>query len=198
MENTKWKVKDVITTVLLTLVLIVIQFAINMVCMASYFASMVLSVGVSMLVCAPVYFLMVSRISKRFVSLLYLTIIGTVYLLMGNWYLLPYFVCIGIICECVLWNNGWESRKKIACSWTIVSLLYNGINLLPIHFFWDAFEAFAIQSGMEQSYIDSYVSYYTSVNWLVFIIAFSTICGLVGSIVAGKLLDKHFKKSGVL
>ena len=68
-EKKKWTVKDVITTVLLSAVLIVIQFVVNMVCMANDFVSMVLSVGITMFLCAPVYMLMVSRIGKRFVKI---------------------------------------------------------------------------------------------------------------------------------
>ena len=44
-ETNKWSVRDVITTVLLSAVLIVIQLVVNMVCMANDFFSMVLSVG---------------------------------------------------------------------------------------------------------------------------------------------------------
>ena len=44
-ETNKWSVRDVITTVLLSAVLIVIQLVVNMVCMANDFVSMVLSVG---------------------------------------------------------------------------------------------------------------------------------------------------------
>ena len=47
-EKKKWTVKDVITTVLLSAVLIVIQLVVNMVCMANDFVSMVLSVGITM------------------------------------------------------------------------------------------------------------------------------------------------------
>ena len=43
----KWSVRDVITTVLLSAVLIVIQLVVNMVCMANDFVSMVLSVGIT-------------------------------------------------------------------------------------------------------------------------------------------------------
>ena len=78
-QANKWTVKDVITTVLLTVLLIVIQMVVNMVCMVNDFVSMVLSVGFTMLLCAPVYFLMVSRIHKRFVSLIYMTILGCVF-----------------------------------------------------------------------------------------------------------------------
>ena len=67
-KKKKWTVKDVITTVLLSAVLIVIQLVINMVCMANDFVSMVLSVGITMFLCAPVYMLMVSRIRLFCVS----------------------------------------------------------------------------------------------------------------------------------
>ena len=73
----------------MTVLLIVIQLGINMVCMINDFASMVLSVGITMLLCGPVYFLMVNRVRKRFVSLVYMTLLGIVFLIMGNWFLLP-------------------------------------------------------------------------------------------------------------
>lgn len=143
----KWNIKDVITTVLLTVLLIVIQLIVNMVCMANDFVSMVLSVGITMILCAPVYFLMISRVRKHFVSLIYMIILGLVFLIMGNWYLLPYFFIVGIICEAILWKDGWNSKKKMIIAWSTASLLYNGVNLLPIWFFWDTYEAFALSSG---------------------------------------------------
>lgn len=197
-QTKKWTVKDVITTVLLSALLILIQLVVNMVCMVNDFVSMVLSVGFTMLLCAPVYFLMVSRVRKRFVSLIYMTILGLVFLIMGNWYLLPYYMAVGVFCEVILWKNGWESKKKITVAWTVSSLLYNGVNLLPLWFFWDTYEAFAISSGMEQSYIDSFVRYYSSPGLLIFIILFTTACGFIGSLIGSRLMDKHFKKAGVL
>ena len=197
-QTKKWTVKDVITTVLLSVLLILIQLVVNMVCMVNDFVSMVLSVGFTMLLCAPIYFLMVGRVRQRGVSFVYMTILGIVFLIMGNWYLLPYYMVVGVICEAVLWENGWESKKKMTAAWTIASLLYNGVNLLPLWFFWDTYEEFAVSSGMEQSYIDSFVRYYSSPGWLIFIILFTTICGFIGSLTGGRLMDKHFKKAGVL
>ena len=156
-QENKWSVRDVITTALLTVLLIVIQLITNMVCMASDFVSMVLSVGITMMLCAPVYFLMVCRIHKRFVTFVYMTILGLVFLMMGNWYLLPYFMIVGVLCELILCKNGWESKKKMTAAWTLASLLYNGVNLLPLWFFWDTYYDFAIASGMEQSYVESFV-----------------------------------------
>ena len=197
-QTKKWTVKDVITTVLLSVLLILIQLVVNMVCMVNDFVSMVLSVGFTMLLCAPINFLMVSRVRQRGVSFVYMTILGIVFLIMGNWYLLPYYMVIGAICEAILWKTGWESKKKMTAAWTIASLLYNGVNLLPLWFFWDTYEEFAVSSGMEQSYIDSFVRYYSSPEWLIFIILFTTICGFIGSLTGGRLMDKHFKKAGAL
>ena len=197
MENTKkWSVKDVVTLVLMTVLLIVIQLGINMVCMVNDFVSMVLSVGITMLVCGPVYFLMVNRIRKRSVSLVYMTLLGLVFLIMGNWFLLPWFIVVGIFAEIILWKG--ITPNRLTAAWTVSSLLYNGVNLLPIWFFWDTSYSFAIASGMEQSYIDAYVQYYTAPGWVVFILIFTMLCGFLGSLIGRKLIQKHFKKAGVL
>jgi len=200
MKNTnKWAVKDVITTVLMSVMLIVVQLIVNMVCMMNDFVSMVLSVGFTMLLCGPVFFLMVSRVRKRFVALVYMALLGIVFLLMGNWFLLPWFIGTGIICEAILWKSGsFENPKRLTAAWTTASLLYNGVNLLPIWFFWDTYYSFAIASGMEQSYIDSYAHYYTAPGWIAFILIFTTACGFIGSLIGQKLIKKHFKKAGVL
>lgn len=195
----KWTVRDVITTVLISMLLIAIQLIVNLICMANDFVSMVLSIGFTMFLCAPVYFLMVSRINKRFVTLIYMTILGIVFLLMGNWFLLPYFIGIGLICEAILWKPGSaQDPKRLTIAWTLASLLYNGVNLLPIWFFWDTYYAFAKASGMQQSYIDAYVRYYTAPGWIVFILIFTSVGGFLGSLIGRQLIRKHFKKAGVL
>lgn len=57
---------------------------------------------------------------------------------------------------------------------------------------------FALASGMEQSYIDSYVRYYTSPGWLAFILLFTTLMGFLGCMVGSRLIRRHFQKAGVL
>lgn len=198
-EIKKWSVKDVITTVLLSAVLIVIQLLVNMVCMVNDFVSMVLSVGIAAFLCAPVYMLMVSRIGKRFVTLIYMTLLGAIFFLMGNWFLLPYFIVVGFLCEAILWKQGsCDNSNRMTASWTVASFLYNGINLLPIWFFWDTYYDFAISSGMEQSYIESYAHYYTAYSWIIFILLFTTLMGFLGCMLGKHLNHRHFKKAGVL
>lgn len=148
-KTLKWEIKDVIAVALLSLFLILIQVIVNMICMTNHFVSMVLSVGFTMFLCAPVYYLLLCRVRKHFVILVYMSIVGMIYMLMGNWYLLPYFVAVGMICEAILWKDCSERNpKQIIASWTVASLLYNGVNLLPIWFFWE-----------------TYISYYKTPGW---------------------------------
>jgi energy-coupling factor transporter transmembrane protein EcfT len=127
-----------------------------------------------------------------------MTLLGVVFLLMGNWFLLPWFVATGAICEAIMWKAGsFENPKRLTAAWTAASLLYNGVNILPIWFFWDSYYSFAIASGMEQGYIDSYTHYYGTPGWLVFIVLFTTACGFIGCLIGQKLIKKHFKKAGL-
>ncbi len=195
----KWSVNNVITTVLMSLLLIVIQFVVNMVFMFNEFTSMVLSTGITMLLLAPVYFLMVQRVNKRGVSFVYYSIVGIVYLIMGNWYLLPYMIIVGIVLELILLKEGsFNDSKKLSVAWIMASLMQNGVNILPIVLFWDTWESFAKQSGMSKEYIKAYAHYFTDARWLIFIIIFTTLCGVIGSVLASKLLKKHFEKAGIL
>lgn len=197
--NAKWSARDVITTVLLSVLLIVIQLAINMICMANHFVSMALSVGITCLVCAPVYFLMVRRVHKRFVSLIYMTLLGIVFLIMGDWFLLPYFVIVGLVCEWILWKeDAYSNPWRITAAWTVYSGLYQGVNILPILVFWQSFVSNALASGMTQDYIDSYLAYYTQPGWLAFILVFTVVCGFLGCLIGSRMMKKHFRKAGVL
>ena len=146
-----------------------------------------------------IYLLMVQRVGKQGVSFIYMTLLGIIFLIMGNWYLLPYYIVIGLICEAILWKHGaYQNPRRLTAAWTVSSLLFNGTNLLPIWFFWDAYYAFAVSSGMSQEYIDSYVRYFTVPYWIIFIVAFTTLCGFAGSLIASRLIKKHFEKAGVL
>jgi energy-coupling factor transport system substrate-specific component len=131
----KWSIKETVTVILLSIFLIVLQLVINTVCMLNYFVSMVLSVGIGCFICAPVYVLMLRRVGKPLVSLLYTTLIGLVFLIMGDWFLLPYFIVIGILCELILRGKGsYQHYGKITAAWSLYSVMFTGVNLLPSGF----------------------------------------------------------------
>lgn len=195
----KWSAKDIIVAVVFAMLLIVIQLAINMICMVNNFASMVLSLGISSFVCGPIYFLMVSKVNKRFVSFIYMTMVGIAFLIMGNWFLLVWFMLIGVVCEMILWKPGAnKDTAKVTISWLTYSELYLGVNILPILFFWDDFVSTATSMGMSQEYLDTFLGYYQSPAWLAFIIAITAILSFLGCFLGKKLINKHFIKAGIL
>ena len=119
---------------------------------------------------------------------------------MGNWFLPPYFIVTGIICEVVLWKRGacGDPKRMTRRLDGGEPAFTTGSICSPIWFFWDTYYDFALASGMEQSYIDSYVRYYTSPGWLAFILLFTTLMGFLGCMVGSRLIRRHFQKAGVL
>lgn len=199
MDNGKWTIKDVISTLLISMLMIVIQFVINLVCMPNDFVSMVLSTAFTVFICGVVYMLLATRVGKHGCTLIYTTMLGLVYLISGNWYLTPWFILVGVICEFILIKKGsYQNTKKVIASWSVNGLLHQGTNFLPILFFWDTYYAFAMQSGMEQSYVDSYLYYYTTPFWIAFIVILTLVLAFLGAIVGTRLMNKHFRKAGVL
>ncbi|MDR0759295.1 MAG: MptD family putative ECF transporter S component [Treponema sp.] len=198
MKN-RLSVKDVITTVILSVLLIVIQLVINTVCMLNYFVSMVFTIGIICFVCAPIYVLMIRRVAKPFVTLIYTTLVGLMYFIMGDWFLLPYLVIIGVLCELILWKEGsYQDYRKITLVWTLQSVLYTGINMLPLWFFWENFEKNVLASGMSRDYIDSYIGYYSRPLWIGVIVLINLSGALLGCLFARALIKKHFARAGVL
>ena len=198
-QSSRWTVRDVITTTLLSVVMIVIQAALNVIFMFNSFASMVLSTGVIVLILGPVYALLITRVAKRGASLAYLTMVGMVYLASGNWYLLPWYVLVGLICEAILWRGGsCQDPRKVIAACTVSGFLHQGTNLLPIVLFWDTYYAFSTSAGQDPTYVNDYLLYYTNPAWLAFILALTLVCALAGGVIGSRLIQKHFQKAGVL
>ncbi|MFI3202167.1 MAG: MptD family putative ECF transporter S component [Eubacteriales bacterium] len=195
----KWGAKDVISVVLFSLILIVVQFAISTVTTVSMFASAVIAFALMGLFAAPIYFLMVSKINKRGVSLVYSLMLGSLYFFMGHWSTIFWFLFIGIVSEAILWKeDSCLDGKKITLAWILQAVLHIGVNVLSLIAFWDDYVITAQSQGMELDYINAYASYYQSPMWLSIIIVLTTVGAYVGTIMGRKMLKKHFEKAGVL
>ena len=124
---------------------------------------------------APVYILMVSRVNKRFVSLASLTILGLVYLLTGNWYLLPYFALLGLLCEVVLWKRGsYRNAKRLTFTWSMVSLfLHRKQSFAALVFSGDTFlRVLPLQAAWIKAILRVTYNITPPPGWLIFIVAF--------------------------
>lgn len=191
----RWTIRDVITAIILSVLLIVVQVVLSLVFMLNNFTSMVLSTPLIVLVLGPIYTLLVARVAKHGASLLYFALMGLAYLASGNWYLLPWYLLVGLLCEAILWR---QNQAKIIAACTVSGFLHQGTNVLPIVFFWDTYYDFALASGQDPSYINDYLHYYSHPGWLILILLLTLLCAFIGGLAGSKLIGKHFQKAGLL
>ncbi|GMQ56307.1 MptD family putative ECF transporter S component [Vallitalea sediminicola] len=195
-KTNKFSVKDIITMVILSVLIVVIQVAINAVSMVNEFFSLVLSSGIVCFLSAPIYVVMIKKIKKPLVTLVYSIILALVYLMMGYWFISIYLILVGLICELILYRR--LSDKQIIKTWTFFSAAFVGTSILPILVMWDNYVKASVQGGMSMEYINNYKCYYTNPKWLIIIFAFAAMGGFLGSYYGTKLSKRHFDKAGVL
>lgn len=194
-ESNRWMIRDVITAIILSVLLILVQVILNLAFMLNNFVSMVLSTPLIVLILGPIYTLLVARVAKHGASLLYFALLGLAYLASGNWYLLPWYLLVGLLCEVILWR---QNRAKIIAACTVNGFLHQGANMLPVVFFWDTYYDFAVASGQDPSYIGDYLHYYTHPGWLIFVLLLTLLCAFGGGLIGSKLVGKHFQKAGLI
>jgi energy-coupling factor transport system substrate-specific component len=201
-ESRRWGVKEVVTAVLFSALIIVIQISIAAISTINIDVSMVASTAISSFAVAPLYFLMIMRVNRFGTTIFLAGLTSLAFCLMGNyWYMIPFYFAGGLIIE-LLFLRTPALRSKPNCvvgAWTTYSSLYVLSSIIPIYVNLTAY----IQETLEvrqvgQAYIDAYLKYYTSWEWLVGIVAITAIGGLLGALVGKRLMKKHFAKAGAI
>lgn len=198
-QTNKWTVKDVITTVLLSVLMVVIQLIINALMMFNNFVSMVFGSAVSGLICGIVYVLLVTRVKKHFPTLVYNLILAVVYFIMAYWFVAVFLLFVGILSEVIMWKYPAKpGPARPILSWAVQCLLSMGIAMLPIWFVWADYVEASVAGGMSMDYINAYQMYYTQTGWVLLIAVINIVLGFLGAFLGTKMLGKHFKKAGLL
>lgn len=195
-QSQRLTVKDLVLIGILSIVIRVLTMIAALPLMPIMAISYPFMAGVCVLVTAPVYLLMASKVNKRGVMLLFCAVMGLSYILMGYVYMLPYMLVAGIICELIMRKpNSYRSFKKNAIAYSIYSVLYCFAGFLPIYLIGDAFFE---NSGYSQKIIDIYLRYTYSAPWTVSILIITTGMAAIGCWIGNKMLKKHFVKSGII
>ncbi|MEM8861557.1 MAG: MptD family putative ECF transporter S component [Chloroflexota bacterium] len=199
LENTnqQWTVNNVVSAVLLSILMIVLFVVASIGGVINDFVGMVLSTAIGALLAAPVYMLMISRVKKRFTTSVFMILTGIMFTLMSNWTMILLFFVGAVICEAILWNDGWNSVRKITSAWIVASLTYAARNFVPVWFFWDTYQEFIAAAG-GQEMVDTMVRYFADPMWVVIIIILTAAGAWIGSLIGASFLSKHFTKAGVL
>ncbi len=193
-------VRDLITIVILSVIMLIIQFLVGSITAFNVFVSMVLSSAIICFLNATVFLLMSARVKKRGLFLIYTLLMSVAYVIMGYWFLFPVLLAIGLVGEFVIMRgeNSYESMNRVTGLWTYFSFTFVFISVIPIAFLWDMYSKIAEAGGFSEEYLDAAHMYFTDPLWLLVIFALTTVCGFLGCLFGRKLMKKHFEKAGMI
>lgn len=189
------KVKDFATIGIFSAIMLVVFIAFSMLTGASLFFNMIFNAVCVAFILAPFYVYMSMKVHKPGVALIYNLIHALLAALMMGPFMAPWFIVGGIIAELsMLGKDSYKKITRIGISWAITSLVRATHGMAEIWFFKQAYMA----SGVSQEQIAVQTQFYTSVPWVLLSCAATIIMAVLGCIIANRLMDKHFRKSGLI
>lgn len=196
----KMTVKDIITIVILSVLMIVLSHGIGAVLSFSLFTTLVIAPGVVSLILAPLFMLMAVRIAKRGLFLIYTILTGLPFLFTGYWFVTLYIIIVGLLGEFLFFRNteNYKNSKSLTIFWPIYSIFWVGMSVIPVWFLSDTYAQTALAGGFSQDYVDSLLMYFSTPSWMALIWGLAIIGGFIGALLGRRLLNKHFKKAGVV
>lgn len=189
------KVKDFATIGIFSAIMLVVFIAFSMLTGASLFFNMIFNAVCVAFILAPFYVYMSMKVHKPGVALIYNLIHALLTALMMGPFMAPWFIVGGIIAELsMLGKDSYKKITRIGISWAITSLVRATHGMAEIWFFKQAYMA----SGVSQEQIAVQTQFYTSVPWVLLSCSATIIMAVLGCIIANRLMNKHFRKSGLI
>ena len=149
------------------------------------------------LVSGPVFMLYSTKINKFGMIFITGIIFGLVFSMSGHGLIvLPAIIVLSLICEIILKKGGYKSVKTARLTYTVF-MIFAAANLIPIYFARDSF----VQSLINRDYGAEYVEKLLSVmpNWsFIPVVLLGMLGGYIGCSIGIKILNKHFKKAGMV
>lgn len=193
--NNILRVKDFATIGIFSAIMLVVFIAFSMITGASLFFNMILNAVCVAFVLAPFYVYMCLKVQRPGVALIYNLIHAFLVTLMMGPFMGPWFIIGGVLAELSMAGKGsYKSIVRISLSWIITSLVRATHGMAEIWFFKQAYLA----SGVSQEQIAVQTRYYTSWPWVLFSCGATVIMAGAGCFLANRLMNKHFRKSGLL
>ena len=147
------------------------------------------------IILGPVYMLYVAKIPKRGAILILGILVGLLTSMGGVWQAAVWAIVLALIAEVIVAGGQYKSKR----SYLISYIIFACSNMGP---FWML--VFAKQSFLDSCAIYYGAEYAASLDaltpiWIVFVlIGIALIGGTIGGLFGRKLVNKHFKKAGVI
>ena len=187
-------VRDIATIGIFSVLVQIIQVALGIVASPFILYSFVFFTGPIALICAPIYMLMAHKVGKPGVLLIFNIIRGLLFVVFGAPVLMIWFLIGGLLSEVIMYGKGsYNNFYRNTIGWIFSSIIYS----LHLVFMYILFQpVFGSMIGEETLNVVS--NYLSSPLWIIITLITVTLCALIGCIVSNRLMNKHFKRSGII
>lgn len=187
-------IRDFATIGIFSVIIQIIQVVIGMITSPFMLYSFVFFCGPIALICAPIYMLMAVKVGKPGVLFIFNIIRGLLFVVFGAPILMIWFIIGGIISELVMFGNGaYKNIKRNYIGWTVASVIYGLHLVVMMNFFKPIF-----QSMIGEETINAVSIYLTSPMWILISVISIIIFAIIGCAISGRMMKKHFRKSGIV
>lgn len=195
------KIKQLFTTILLSLVM----FFIYLIGISPAFANQTMGIlihtGITGLICGPVYVLMISK-SRHFGTVLIMNLLFAIfYLIMGSWPLFIMMIVGGFLGEWILSGKGYFSIQKPVIPYILLWCFVSFKNFVMFTLFRSSVIANYINMGMDEASANQAVDVASSIMLDVPLnlagLAITIVGCILGFSIGKKILKEHFIPSGI-
>jgi len=146
------------------------------------------------MVCGTIYLLSVLK-ARRFGAALIMGVLFALVACNGAVYCLVSAIVFALLAELIIFLGKYKSKKMYLLSFVVFNLNMS----CPYMIMWLNYEGFMKRAN--DYYGEAYASGLGAVtpSWIWYLIfVFAIIGGILGAVIGGKLVNKHFKKAGIV
>lgn len=198
MNEKKLKAKDLVTIGVFSAVYFIMAMIAEVI-MGMTPVTYIFSSALMGLLCAPIYFIAMIKIGKPLASFILLTVNGVIWGIFGVLPITISMIFFGLVTEFILRHEGYKSFKRIAVAHVVSIYSYFIGSVFMLYFFTDRYIVWAVSTAYPEfeGFIRSYVGHAKGVLGILGVIAI-LLFSVLGSVLAKRILSKHFKKAGVI
>ncbi|MFV0529115.1 MAG: MptD family putative ECF transporter S component [Lachnospiraceae bacterium] len=188
--------RDIVLIALLTVLSIVIQLVTAIPFAAVPQLMMFVSVALIMLLCGPIYVLIMAKAPRRGAAFLFAGLMALYFIILGQVFIsISYLIC-ALLCECVLLGDGYKKPLRITFAYMIFAAFYVLGSFLPYLVLAEQYTQQLLASGVAQASITDMMRWFTSPVMLLLAALNACVFAALGSFLGFKMLKKHFRPAG--
>lgn len=194
--GTKLHVKDLISIGIFSALYIAAYVVLSGVLFTPVLFILILPIGALLL--GPVYMLFVARTGKPFciaaLGFLCAAVVGL--LVYGNIVIALVNLGFALVAEVLAYFGRYKNFLWLTASYSAMSLWVSG-QLGAFWFARDWIRALTVNSGYSAEYADGLLALATS-RLLIILVVATIVCAAVSSVIAQRMLKKHFRRAGIV